>query len=173
MRIPPQSVDPKIKNYHWGDFTQALFDAYDRGGDTVVLVDLNGNLSEGPGFNVFAILDHHVITPGNTVLEGITQRTILELCDELGVPCRAGILSPAQLQQADEVFLSSTAGGIMPATCIDGKPIGDGRPGPFTLQLRDLYWAKHEQGWHTTPIDYDYPAPLRSESTPQSNLSRK
>ncbi len=154
VRIPPESVDPTVKNYHWGDFTRGLFDAYERGGDTVVLVDSEGNLSEGPGFNLFAVVKGEVITPGRTVLKGITQRTIQELCAELPVPCRATTLSPTALSHAEEVFLSSTAGGVMPATRVNGQPIGDGKPGPLTLQLRERYWRKHEQGWHGTPIDY-------------------
>lgn len=155
VRIPPQSVDPTVKNYHWGDFTRGLFEAYEHGGDTVVLVDLEGNLSEGPGFNVFAVMEGEVITPGRTVLKGITQRTIQELCAELTLPFRAASISPPALRQAEEVFLSSTAGGVMPATRVNGQPIGEGKPGPLTLRLRELYWRKHEQGWHGTPIDYD------------------
>lgn len=155
VRIPPQSVDPTVKNYHWGDLTRGLFQAYERGGDTVVLVDLEGNVSEGPGFNVFAVLAGEVVTPGHTVLQGITQRTVHELCTELGIPCRAGTLSPTQLSHAEEIFLSSTAGGIMPATRVNGQPIGNALPGPLTLKLRELYWRKHEQGWYATPIDYD------------------
>lgn len=155
VRIPPQSVDPTVKNYHWGDFTRGLFEAFGRGGDTVVLVDLEGNVSEGPGFNVFAVIKAEVVTPGHTVLQGITQRTMQELCTEIGIPCRAATISPAELSQAEEVFLSSTAGGVMPATRVNGQPIGDGNPGPVTLQLRDRYWRRHEEGWHGTPIDYD------------------
>ena len=56
QRIPPASVDPRVKNYHWLDFVMGLFEAYERGGDTVVLVDAEGHVTEGPGFNVFAVL---------------------------------------------------------------------------------------------------------------------
>lgn len=155
VRIPPQSVDPTVKNYHWGDFTRGLFEAFDRGGDTAVLVDLEGNVSEGPGFNVFAVVRKTVVTPGRTVLKGITQRTIQELCAELAIPFRAAVVTPAELRQAEEVFLSSTAGGIMPATRVNGQFIGKGKPGPLTVQLRELYWRKHEQGWHGTAVNYD------------------
>ena len=43
----------------------------------------------------------------------------------------------------------------MPVRQVDDRTIGDGRPGPLTTQLKELYWAKHEQGWHATPVDYD------------------
>lgn len=53
-RIPPQSIDPTVKNYHWLDLDLALLDAYDHGAEVAVLRDLYGAISEGPGFNVFA-----------------------------------------------------------------------------------------------------------------------
>jgi hypothetical protein len=53
-RIPPQSVDPSVKNYHWLDLDLALLDAYDHDAELVVLRDLSGAITEGPGFNVFA-----------------------------------------------------------------------------------------------------------------------
>ena len=52
-RIPHNSVNPRIKNYHWGDFTSGLFEAKDNGAETVILQDQEGNITEGPGFNVF------------------------------------------------------------------------------------------------------------------------
>lgn len=155
QRIPPESVDPTIKNFHWGDMTQALFEAYDRGGDTAVLVDSEGNISEGPGFNVFCVDAGKVISPGGTVLEGITKKTVSELCTELEVPFEVGSVTPQQLREADEVFVSSTAGGIMPITRVDERTIGNGQPRPISIKLRDLYWAKHEQGWHATPVRYE------------------
>jgi branched-chain amino acid aminotransferase len=62
---------------------------------------------------------------------------------------------PAELvQSADEVFITSTAGGVMPVTRIAGRPIGDGAPGPLTQSLNRLYWLKKEAGWLGTPVDY-------------------
>jgi branched-chain amino acid aminotransferase len=54
-RIPVESVDPTVKNYHWLDLVAGLFEAYDRGGENVVLTDMAGNITEGPGFNIFAV----------------------------------------------------------------------------------------------------------------------
>jgi len=155
QRIPPESVDPHVKNYHWGDLTRGLFDAYDRGGETVVLVDSQGNIAEGPGFNVFAVIQGVVRSPGGTVLEGITKMTVNELCEELGISIKAGPVTPEELRLADEVFLSSTAGGIMPVTRVDDEMIGNGQPGSLTTRLKDLYWAKHQQDWHATAVSYD------------------
>ncbi len=153
-RIPPQSVDPTVKNYHWLDLVNGLFEAYDRGGQNVVLKDRAGHIAEGPGFNLFVVQGGRVTTPGSGVLEGITRRTALELCAELGIPAETGAISEGALRAADEVFATSTAGGIMPVTRVDGVAVGDGRPGPLTARLIELYWAKHEDPAWSTPVDY-------------------
>jgi len=152
-RIPPESVDPTIKNYHWLDLVAGLFEAYDRGAETVVLVDLDGNVTEGPGFNLFVVGNGRLATPARGVLEGITRATALELAAELEIPAEQRALTADEVQAADEVFITSTAGGIMAATRINGAPIGDGRPGPVTRRLIDLYWAKHGDPAWTTPVD--------------------
>lgn len=151
-RIPPQSVDPTVKNYHWLDFVAGMFEAYDRGAETVVLSDLAGNVTEGPGFNLFAVTGGAVQTPDRGVLEGITRRTAMELCAELGVSVTEAPLSLERLRGAEEVFITSTAGGIMPVTRIDGQAVGDGKPGAFTARLTALYWDKHEDPAWTTPV---------------------
>ena len=81
QRIAPGSVDPTVKNYHWLDLVQSLFDAYDRGADTSCVVDAAGNITEGPGFNVFVVRDGVVSTADRGVLEGISRRTVIELCE--------------------------------------------------------------------------------------------
>ena len=154
-RIPPASVDPTVKNYHWLDFTRGLFEAYDRGAETAILTDGTGAIAEGPGFNVFAVRGGAVTTPESGVLEGITRRTVLELCDAIGTPVALTRVSVEELLTADELFLSSTAGGIMPVRSLDGRPVGDGRPGAITRTLRRLYWEKKEAGWHGTAVPYD------------------
>jgi branched-chain amino acid aminotransferase len=153
-RIPAHSVDPTVKNYHWLDLVAGLFEAYDRGGENVVLTDLSGNITEGPGFNVFVLRDGRAATPDRGVLEGITRQTAIELCEMLQIPVDIGPVDAGQLRNADEVFITSTAGGIMPVTRIDGTPLADGRPGPITRQLTELYWAKHDDPAWTTPIEY-------------------
>jgi branched-chain amino acid aminotransferase len=153
-RIPDESVDPKVKNFHWGDLTQGLFEAYDRKADTCVLLDRDGFVTEGPGFNVFAVSDGAVATPDRGALEGITRMSVLEICAELGIRCNVKPVRAAELRDADEIFLATTAGGIMPASRIDGRILGNDRPGPISARLRELFWAKRAKGWHATPIDY-------------------
>ena len=84
QRIPPESVDPVIKNYHWLDFVIGQYEAFERGGETTVLIDSQGNIKEGPGFNIFSIKDSFLKTPAKGVLQGITRKTVLELATEIG-----------------------------------------------------------------------------------------
>ena len=144
VRIPPASIDPAIKNYHWLDLVRGLYDAYDRGAETALILDFSGNVAEGPGFNVFCVKDGKLSTPAVGVLPGITRRTVFDLCTETGLIAIAADVSVAALRSADEVFITSTAGGIMPVTEIDGTAIADGKIGPVTSRLMALYWEKHD-----------------------------
>jgi len=154
LRIPPQSVDPAIKNFHWGDLMRGMFEALELGCDMPVLLDLNGNIAEGPGFNVFAVKDGRVTTPEGTCLLGISRQTALDLLAEQNVERVIGPISPDELKGAEEVFITSTAGGILPVTRVDHAPVGDGEPGPVTVRLQKLYWQRHDEGWQGTAIDY-------------------
>ncbi len=153
-RIPPESVNPTVKNYHWMDLTAGLFEALDKGAESVVLTDGRGHVTEGPGFNVFIVTDGRVATPDVGVLDGITRRTVIELCGLEGIPCQARAVAVTELKAADEVFITSTAGGAMPVTRIDGAPVGEGTPGPITQRLSSLYWSKQESGWLATKVEY-------------------
>ncbi|MER9254454.1 aminotransferase class IV [Mesorhizobium sp. M0598] len=154
VRIPPKSIDPSIKNYHWLDLVKGLFEAYDAGAETALVVDTNGYIAEGPGFNVFFVKDGSLWTPAFGVLPGITRRTVFDLCTEIGLSATAGDISRADIKAADEVFITSTAGGIMPVTRIDHAAIANGRVGPVTRRLMDLYWQKHDDPEWSTAVIY-------------------
>ena len=153
-RIPPESVDPTTKNFHWLDMTMAQFDAYDAGADAPILVDGDGNLTEGPGFNIFVRDEGRLLTPESGVFDGMTRRTVIELAREGNIDVVETTVTPDRLRRASEVFLTSTAGGIMPVTRIDGVPVGDATPGPLTRRLHDTYWTRKGEGWLGEAIDY-------------------
>ncbi|WP_417516640.1 aminotransferase class IV [Minwuia sp.] len=153
-RIPAASVDPTIKNYHWGDLIRAQFEADDAGADTAILLDIDGYVTEGPGFNVFAVIDGTVVSPDRGSLEGITRRSVLDICDQLGIPNEIRAIRPEEMLEADEIFTATTAGGVMPCARIDGRIKGNDRPGPVSMRLKETYWQRHTEGWDTTPIDY-------------------
>ena len=153
-RTSPRSIDPTIKNYSRLDFILAELETRERGADRALLLDEDGYVTEGHGYNVFALSGGTLMTPAAGVLEGITRRTVLELCAETNVEAEACFFTAEQLRGADEVLITSTAGGIIPVTKVDGRPVGDGHPGPLTLRLRDLYWARHDDPEYAIPIEY-------------------
>jgi branched-chain amino acid aminotransferase len=154
QRIAVESVDPMVKNYHWLDLVMGKYDAYERGGETAALVNAQGNITEGPGFNIFAIKDAVITTPASGVLAGITRKTAIELATEFGYTVVEGDLSPADARSADELFATSTAGGIMPITTIDAQVVGSGAIGPITQKLQTAYWARHDNPVYSSAIQY-------------------
>ncbi len=154
IRIPPEAVDPTVKNFGRLDFVRALFEAYDRNARYAVLLDGEGNVTEGRGWNIFALSDGVLVSPEDGVLEGITRETVLELAGEMNIDARLGKLSEGALRGAEEVFLSTTAGGIIPVTSVDGNTIADGTPGPVTERVREMYWNLHDDPAYSTAVDY-------------------
>jgi len=153
-RISPNSVDSSIKNYHWLDLVSGMFEAYDNGHDTVILTDEENNITEGPGFNIFCVDETGLNSPNKGVLEGITRQTVLDLAKELNVPFQLRPISLETLKISNEVFATSTAGGIMPITKINGLPIGRGTPGEITRKLHKTYWDKHsDPEWSVSKDD--------------------
>jgi branched-chain amino acid aminotransferase len=147
-------VDPLVKNYHWLDMEVAQLDAYDHSAQLVVLRDDSGAITEGPGFNVFAHVDGRWLTPASGTLAGITRQSLIELAAEAGDQVQQGRLSASDLRRAAEVLITSTAGGIMPVTLVDGQPVGPGTPGPLTTSLRERYWARHQDPRFSSPVRY-------------------
>ena len=153
-RISPNSIDSSIKNYHWLDLVSGMFEAYDNGHDTVILTDEENNITEGPGFNIFCVDETGLNSPNKGVLEGITRQTVLDLAKELNVPFQLRPISLETLKSSNEVFATSTAGGIMPITKINGLPIGRGAPGEITRKLHKTYWDKHsDPAWSVSKDD--------------------
>ena len=153
-RIPENSVNPLVKNYHWGDFTQGIFEAKDKNYETVILLDYDGNVTEGPGFNVFAVKDKVLITPDRGVLAGVSRKTVLEMAEHLGINTSVRSLSVEELLEADEVFLSSSGGGVIPIIRVNETIFGNGASGPISVQLNETYWNWTTLEKYRDPIDY-------------------
>lgn len=149
-RIPSQAVDARFKNYNRADLVQARLDGYELGCDDAMLVGTDGALTEGFGWNVMLVADGRVVTPALNILHGVTRETVAELCEIEGLPYECRRVEPEELDTAEEIFAATTAGGIMPITALESKPVGSGEAGPITRRLQDVYWAKREEGWHGT-----------------------
>ncbi len=153
-RIPEESINPRVKNYHWGDFTQGIFEAKDNKYETVILLDFDGNVTEGPGFNVFAVKDGVLITPDRGVLAGVSRKTVLEIADHLGISAVIRPLSVDELLAADEVFLSSSGGGVIPIVRVNETIYGNGVKGPISVRLNEIYWQWTTLERYRDPINY-------------------
>jgi branched-subunit amino acid aminotransferase/4-amino-4-deoxychorismate lyase len=154
-RISPGSIDPTVKNLQWGDFTRGIFEAADRGAMYPFLTDGDGNLTEGSGFNIVLIKGGTVYTPERGVLEGVTRRTVLEIARAMGMEVRVEHVPVETAYGCDEMFMCTTAGGVMPITNLDGKPVGkDGKVGKVTRAIWDEYWRKHYDEGLSFEVDY-------------------
>lgn len=153
-RIPPGSVNPKVKNYHWGDFTRGLFEAKDAGAETVILLDPEGNVTEGPGFNVFAVKDNKLVTADTGVLEGISRQTVLDIAAELGVTAELRALPFSEFLESEEVFITTSGGGVAPVTRIDDRIFSNDAPGPLTTKLHTAYFEWAARPENRTEIRY-------------------
>lgn len=150
-RTPTESFDPSVKNFQWGDLVRATFEAYDREGWVPLLLDHEGLVTEGPGFNVFCVSRDELLTPGRGVLEGITRQTIMEIAEtQADLRPSYADLTARNVVEADEVFLTTTAGGVIPVATVDGQALG---VGPVTSRLRAAYWEAHHDPSLSEPVE--------------------
>lgn len=114
--------------------------AVERGAVEAILVR-EGTVTEGAASNVFAVRDGTLQTPpkGRFILPGITRDLVLELARAHDIPAREAPLARAELEAADEIWLTSSTREILPVTRLDGRPVGAGMPGPVYARLRALY----------------------------------
>ena len=133
----PAALDPKIKHLSRMNMSIAELEANDIDkGAWPILLDSNGHLTEGSGYNVFIATDSILRTPtDHAALVGISRMMVLALAEQLQIPAVEENLEPYDLFTADECFFSSTPFSLLPVTRVDGRDIGTGKPGPMTQQL--------------------------------------
>ncbi len=154
IRIPASAIDPRAKNFCSLDLNMSLMEAGGSGAGWSVLTDGNDVLTEAPGSNIFVFRENRIMTPELGCLEGITRLTTLELCAEIGLSIEVGTVTVDDLVTADEAFLTSSAGGILPVSIVNDQPICQGA-GPVSTRIHNLYWEKRWAGWHGTSVDYE------------------
>ena len=119
----------------------AKMDALSNGFDEALLLNADGNVSEGSGENVFMVRHGVVFTPpvSSGILDGITRDTVMTLLGRDGVEIREATLTRGDLFNADEVFFTGTAAEVTPVREIDNRPVGPGHPGPVTRRAQELF----------------------------------
>src|SRR6185437_3855061 len=152
-RAPNTAIDQTVKNFNRMDLTKGTFEARDLGADAAVILSTRGYIAEGPGFNVWVVRDNALVTPADNLLEGITRRTVFDLAEELGVDAKTANLVAEELAEANEAFLSTTAGGIISITRVNDRPLSNGAPGLMTTKIQHRYWERRQAGWHGTSVN--------------------
>ena len=141
-RTPPDSVSPRAKLHHYINFVLAELEVKAQAPDSwAVLLDVNGNICEGNGANIFIVKDGVLFTPREQyVLAGISRQTTIELALELGIELRETDIDLFDAYTADEAFVTSTSFCICPISSVNGATISDGGvPGPVTDRLQKAY----------------------------------
>jgi branched-chain amino acid aminotransferase len=131
-----------------------ILDAYDRDALVSVLVDHDGYITEGAGFNIFSVKNGVLSTPKKNIFEGMTRRTVIEIAKQQGIRCEIKTVTKNNLYEADELFITSTAGGIMPITSLDGSVVGDSHIGLLTSRIQNLYWQRPDSDSRCTTVNY-------------------
>lgn len=133
----PEQIDPKVKHYSRLNFVLAELEATDVDPDALpLLLDTNGNITEGIGSNFFMVSNGVLKTAkDNDILQGVSRVTVFELAKQLGIPAVEEDLQPYDVYTADEAFMSSTPYCILPVGRVDNRKLGEEVPGPITQQL--------------------------------------
>ena len=138
----------------------ALREAIDSGCDEALLLDNEGYVAEGSGENFFLVKNGVIHTPELTsCLPGITRDTVLVFARELNIPVIERRITRDEVYIADEAFFTGTAAEVLPIRELDGRVIGDGKPGSVTLRLQSLYFDQvrgkrdAHPDWHVLVTD--------------------
>jgi branched-chain amino acid aminotransferase len=141
-RIGPDSLIPHAKaSGQYLNNVLAKVESLKAGYEEAILLDEHGHVCEGTGENVYVVRDGEIATPGqhNSILDGITRRSIIQLASDLGYTVVERSVARAELYLADEVFMSGTAAELVPVREVDDHTIGDGKPGEITRVLKGAF----------------------------------
>ncbi len=143
-RNPASALDPAIKSGNLLNNFLAWQEAHRLGAYEPILLNTEERLAEGASSNVFLAREGRLLTPPLEagILEGVTRNLALDLARREGIPCGEEPLGAGDLRRAEEAFITSTLKGILPIRRCDGWPVRDGRPGPLTRRLLDLFDAE-------------------------------
>ena len=145
-RNPTEALNPAIKSTNFLNNILAKMEALEAGADEAIMLNTDGHIAEGTTTNIFWVAGETLCTPPLEagVLDGVTRSVTITLAEDLDYQFLEVLRGRSALEEAEEVFVTSTSYEIMPVTSIDGKPVGSGRAGPMSLELlskfRGLYW---------------------------------
>ena len=141
IRNHPNALNPRIKSLNYLNNILAKMEAIRAGCLEAIMLNTKGEVAECTGDNIFVVKRGELKTPPPDagILEGITRGAVLELARAAGIPTHEVALTRHDVYVADEVFLTGTAAEVIAVVKVDGRPIGAGKPGPVTRQLRERF----------------------------------
>jgi len=145
-RPPPDSLDPKIHHCNLIPSILAKIEANTAGADDALMLDVRGFVAETNATHIFVAYEGIVLTSHAVACpEGITRATVLEIMRANQIPHEEKDLSLTEVYRADEMFCTGTMGELAPVVKLDGRMIGNGKPGPMTKRLTELFRARTER----------------------------
>jgi branched-chain amino acid aminotransferase len=137
IRNHPAALSPRIKSLNYLNNILARIEGTDAGSVEALMLNHKGEVAECTGDNIFIVKRRVLLTPPADagILEGITRNAVLRLAREAGIEARESVMTRHDVYTADECFLTGTAAEIVPVVSLDGRPIGNGEPGPVTRDL--------------------------------------
>ena len=139
---PASMFDMRLNSHSRLNLIGALLQAIDAGADEALMLDPNGFVSSCNATNFFFVKSGVIMTStGEYCFNGITRGNVMRLCQQAQLPLRTGEFTLAEVQDADEAFLTGTFGGVTPVREIDGRVLSAALPGTLTQRVRDLYAA--------------------------------
>lgn len=142
VRGQPNSQDPKLNSHSKLNCITALTHAQKAGADEALMLDPHGFVATCNSTNFFIVRNGEVWTSTpRYCMNGITRQKVIDLCVQDGIPVYEKDFSLFEVYGADEAFVTGTFGGQTPVVKIDGREVGDGKPGPVVKRIRELYKA--------------------------------
>lgn len=142
-RIHPKILPPHSKTVaNYANSILAKLDALERGYDEAILLNMDDEIAEGPGENLFSVEDGEIITPplSSGALEGITRNSVMEMAEDMGIPVKEENLTQERLLDADEAFFTGTAAEVTPIKEIEDHQVGGGGRGKITEKVQKRFF---------------------------------
>lgn len=144
QRHDPNAMPPAAKGTGmYINSSMAKIEALKAGYDEAILLSPQGYVSECTGENIFVVRAGRILTPPISAgaLEGVTQNSVMNIAQDLGYEVEAANILRSDLYTAEEAFLSGTAAEVVPIASVDDRLVGDGKPGPMTRRIQEIYHA--------------------------------
>jgi branched-chain amino acid aminotransferase len=141
IRNHPAALSPRVKSLNYLNNILAKIEGIQAGCIEALMLNHKGEVAECTGDNIFVVKDGKLITPplDAGILAGVTREAVMDLAQELGIPCVEQVMTKHDVYICDECFLTGSAAEVIPVVKLDSRVLGDGKPGPVTKRLTSAF----------------------------------